>query len=189
MKFSNGSMILSLFTLLIVSASAEETILPADQNITVLVVTTMKNPVLLSAPTLQAIDDAIKLLEPEIDVAVESVSGNATIPSTRQLRVNDDRKLGVCRYCETAGQVCYVWPTSYPKCPGRRALKMHERLSEDAILELTEDDRRRNMEITTACEKATGGVNDIIYEAAMEGIVPLLPLGSEFVETCFYVTD
>ena len=186
MKFSNGNIFLLLISLLVASASA-------DQNITIIVRATMINEVPLSNRTIKAIDTAMASLAPKLNHAVEAVSGevfgNATIPDVRQLRVNDNRKLQRCVSCNQSGPTCYIWPTSYPKCPGRRALTMHEKLSEDAILDLTDDDRRRHLQIATLCLEATSGVNSIIHEAAKEGVVPLLPLGSKFVETCFYFTD
>ena len=62
---------------------------------------------------------------------------------------------------------------------------MHEDLSEEAIANLNEDDRRRHLQIAALCEEAKTGVSSAISEAESGGIVPV-PAGSEFVEQCFY---
>ena len=62
---------------------------------------------------------------------------------------------------------------------------MHEDLSEEAIANLNEDDRRRHLQIAALCEEAKTGVSSAISEAESDGIVPV-PAGSEFVEQCFY---
>jgi hypothetical protein len=62
---------------------------------------------------------------------------------------------------------------------------MHEDLSEEAIANLNEEDRRRHLQISTLCQEAKAGVASTIQEATKEGVVPL-PDGGKFVEQCFY---
>ena len=70
------------------------------------------------------------------------------------------------------------------KC--RRSLTMHEELPEDELVNLTVDDRVQYLHIADRCEKAKDEVTSIIHAAAKEGIIPLIPLGSKFLQTCFY---
>ena len=178
MKFSTGIIVSALVAILVASVSAEETYLIAIRSLL-----HVEEPI--SAAELQAIDNAMNEIGTDLDIVVDEVVTEHAAPSTRKLRVSDDRKL-TC-------SPCTGWPANYSGCwvsgiyrdRCRRALTMHEDLSEDAIADLGEDDRRRHLQISTMCQEAKTGVSSAIQEATSEGIVPL-PEGGKFVEQCFY---
>ena len=178
MKYSNGNIVLTLFAMLVASTSAEETILIAIRTLLLANET-------LSAPELQAINLGMNKIETELTIVVEGVVADATLPPVRKLRVNDDRKLSCapCLYYPSYYTGCWVSGIWRERC--RRALTMHEDLTEEAVADLNEDDRRRHLQISTLCQEAKTGVASSIQEATSEGVVPL-PDGSKFVEQCFY---
>ena len=62
---------------------------------------------------------------------------------------------------------------------------MHEDLSEEAIANLSENDRRRHLQVAELCEEAKTGISTAISRAESDGTIPV-PDGAEFVEQCFY---
>lgn len=177
MRFSYGYLILALIALLFESASAEE-------NIFIEIRTLLYVAGTISAPKLKAIDTAMNEIGTKLDNEVKKVLADAAVPPVRNLRVHDGRKL--CNPCSgypSKYDGCWVSGTYVTRC--RRALTMHEDLSEDDIANLNEDDRRCHLEVAALCQEAKTGVSSTIVEAASEGVVPL-PDGSKLVEQCFY---
>jgi hypothetical protein len=178
MKFSNGNIVLILIALLVATASAEDVIFIAVRTLL-----HVEEP--LSAPEMNAIDNAMHDIEKEIDTVLEDVAAGMEVPPVRNLRVDNDRRLN-CAPCNgfpsyyTGCWVNFIWRD---RC--KRALTMHEDLSEDAIADLNENNRRRHLQISTLCEEAKAGVASTIEDATREGVVPL-PDGGKFVEQCFY---
>jgi hypothetical protein len=178
MKFSNGNIVLTLIALMCATASADDVIFMAVRTLL-----HVDEP--LPAPVMEAIDIAMNDIEPEIDAKLGDVAAELEAPPARNLRVDNDRKLN-CAPCNgypsyyTGCWVNFVWRD---RC--RRALTMHEDLSEEAIANLNEVDRRRHLQISTLCQEAKAGVAETIKEATKEGVVPL-PDGGKFVEQCFY---
>ena len=189
MTCTNRNIILSLIALFFASATSAQNISIAQnvsiaQNISFTVRTTMEVEA-LSAPTIQAIGTAMDKIGTELDIAVvQTVTGNVTANSVRQLRGNIERKL--CTNCpRQSGPLCFFHPGIVEvRC--RRSLTMHEELPEDELVNLTVDDHAQYLYIADRCEKAKDEVTSIILAAAKEGIIPLLPLGSQFEQTCFY---
>lgn len=178
MKLLSGNIVLTVTALLVTSISAEETYLIAIRTLL-----HVDEP--LPAPKLEAINDAMEKIGTELDIVVEDVVVDVGVPPVRKLRVDDDRKLNCapCLYYPSYYTGCWVNGIWRDRC--RRALTMHEDLTEDAIADLNEDDRRRHLQISTLCQEAKSGVSTTLDEAASNGVVPL-PEGGTFVEQCFY---
>jgi hypothetical protein len=178
MKLFSGKIVLALIALLVSSVSAEETILVAIRTLI-----HIEEP--LSKTEILAIDAAMNNIGTELDNVVKEVVANVTVPVTRKLRVGDDRKLNCapCLFFPPFWTMCYVNGVWRDRC--RRALTMHEDLSEEEVADLNEDDRRRHLHISNLCEKAKAGVTSVIEEAESKGIIPV-PSDSQFAEQCFY---
>jgi hypothetical protein len=175
MKFSFGIIALPFLSLV-----------SADESIFVAIRTLLRVEDPISAPELQAIDEAMNAIGTELDTIVkEAIADFDVVPPTRNLRVGDDRELNCspCRYYPSYYTGCWVNGIWRDRC--RRGLTMHEDLSEAAIANLSDDDRRRHLQVAALCAEAKTGVSAAIEDAESDGIVPV-PEGAEFVEQCFY---
>jgi hypothetical protein len=178
MKLSFGNIALTLIASWTSLVSAEETIFIAIRTLL-----RVEDPI--SAPELQAIDTAMNAMGTELDSVVKEVIADFNVPPARNLRIADDRALGCapCLYYPSYYTGCWVNGVWKDRC--RRGLTMHEDLSEEAIANLNEADRRRHLQVAALCDEAKTGVSSVIVEAKSDGIVPV-PEGAEFVEQCFY---
>jgi hypothetical protein len=169
-------MALSLLVFLTSSVSAEESILIGVRSMLLLV-----NPI--SDSQLKALNNTVTKAESQRDIAVEKVYEDAGLPvpiNRRNLRGSDERRLpcysnSVCG--GYAAPYCFMNGVFVDRC-NRRALTVHEELSEEAVADLKDDDRRRHLLVASLCAEATQGV-----AAAMN---VTMPTGASYKETCFY---
>jgi hypothetical protein len=179
MKSSIGIFVLTLIALLLSSASADEAIYIAIRTL-------IRVEESLSKSEINAIDTAMHNIKTELDNVVKEVVSNVTVPAARYLRVGDDRKLpcsNACQYYPPNWTMCYVSGVWIDRC--RRALTMHNDLTEEEVADLNEDDRRRHLQISSLCKEAKMGIASVIGEAESEGLIPFPP-DSKFAEQCFY---
>jgi hypothetical protein len=180
MKTINVNIVLTLISLLVSLVSAQETI----PDIFVLTLIHLEEP--LTQPEIHAIDTAMYGIKSDLDNVVKDVVADTTVPSTRTLRVGDDRKLpcsNACQHYASFYTMCYVNGVWVDRC--RRDLTMHEDLSEEEVADLNEDDRRRHLQLSTLCKEAKTGIASAIGEAKSEGLIPIPP-GSTITEKCYY---
>jgi hypothetical protein len=167
MKTTYGSIVLTLFALLVSSVSANPSIL----------IRTLIGGNLTEAVT-EEIVVGLESIAPKVDNMVNDVGGS------RKLRVRVDRRLpctNLCEYYPPRFTICHI--NGMERC--RRALTMHEDLLEEEIADLNEDDRRRHLTIAALCHEAKSEVASAMDEAEREGLVPIPP-DSTVVEQCFY---
>jgi hypothetical protein len=66
-----------------------------------------------------------------------------------------------------AGSYCYWNGQWRPAC--RRQLQIHQKLSHDELSALSDDDRRRHIQINTMCDEAVADVVDAIETDIQQG--------------------
>jgi hypothetical protein len=180
MKFSMMKIALAL--------AASVTIHVSAQDVAMVVITLYKlNDSVLSNSTaeLQAIDAGMNSIKYVLDeVVTEVVDEHAP---ARHLRSGVERKMP--QHCDP----CYGFHEDYPGCYVNgvwkrqcdRALTIHQDISDAAIAELSEEDRRRHLYVVGLCKEAKTGVTVAIGEAQDKGILPV-PESGTLIEKCLY---
>jgi hypothetical protein len=158
------------------------------QDVAMVVVTLYKtNGSELSNSTaeLQAINDGMIDIKYELDELVTDVV-DEHLP-TRNLRSGVERKMP--RNCDP----CYGWNDDFDGCwvsgvwkrQCQRGLTIHQDISDAALAELSEEDRRRHLYVVGLCKEAKTGVTVAIGEAQDKGILPI-PESGTLIEKCLY---
>jgi hypothetical protein len=180
MKFSMMKIALALATSVTMHVSA--------QDVAMVVVTLYKtNGSELSNSTaeLQAINDGMIDMKYLLDELVTDVVDEHA--PVRNLRSGVERKMQ--RHCDP----CYGFHEDYPGCwvngvwkrQCDRALTIHQDISDAALAELSEEDRRRHLYVVGLCKEAKTGVTEAIGEAQDKGILPV-PESGTLIEKCLY---
>jgi hypothetical protein len=180
MKFSTTNIVLAL--------AASATMQVAAQDPVLMVVVTLYKPN-GSAPSnstseLQAINVGMNTIKPVLDEVVTEVVAEQ-VP-TRNLRSSIEREMASCDPCPGfAESYPGCWVNGIWKRQCRRGLTIHQDLSDEAVAELSEEDRRRHLYIVGLCSEAKSGVSVAIEEAQDMGVVPI-PESGTFIEKCLY---
>jgi hypothetical protein len=181
MKFSMMKIALALATSISMHVSAQD-------SVAVVVVTlyeTNGSELSNSTAELQAINDGMIEIKYVLDELVTDVVDEHA--PVRNLRSGVERKMP--QHCDP----CYGFHEDYPGCwvngvwkrQCDRALTIHQDISDAALAELSEEDRRRHLYVVGLCKEAKTGVTVAIGEAQDEGILPV-PASGTFIEKCLY---
>jgi hypothetical protein len=133
---------------------------------------------------LPAIDAGMNAIKPLLDEVVTDVVAEQA--PTRNLRSSIEREMPSCDPCPGFHEDypgCWVNGVWKRQC--RRGLTIHQDLSDEAIAELSEEDRRRHLYIVGLCSEAKTDVSVAIGEAQDMGIVPV-PESGTLIEKCLY---
>jgi hypothetical protein len=173
MKLSFGSTVLSLFATLTASAFAQECTITAF-----FVESRLHVSEPISVVELSAIADAVEEIKPTLNAAIETIleKADTAVPSNRNLRANDERQLPCAVCTHMPPPWCFSSGTTADRC--RRALTVHEELSEEAVVKLEEGERRRHLQVSSLCLEAKRDIADLIDVA--------LPEGAKYIEQCLY---
>ena len=143
----------------------------------------------LSNTTIQEIDTVMTSMNEVLSTIVDSVASevNGPPPANRQLLRGLSPDCSQCNGYPAWVAGCWVSATVWrPHC--RRALTVHEELTEEQIGKLSDVDRRRHLLINDLCWEAKSGVSSAIYQSEQYGTLPSTE-GATFVEQCIYIIE
>ena len=120
-----------------------------------------------------------------IDIGMDSITD---ADDRRQLRSSEKGRRLRCSYCTyypSYYKGCWVKFVWTPKCRTRN-LVVHQKLTDEAVSNLNDKERRRYLQNSETCAQAIDDMDDLIIDASNDGIVPPLPANTTFVEECIF---
>lgn len=176
------TVLLSLLTVTLIPISAQGSNQTEIVHIAVMTLLQVESPI--PENELRVIDNAMNALHTELDEIVAEV--NAAIPEPPARKLRGSARILPCNACAHVAASypgCWVNGVFRERCD--RELSFHEDLSEEEIAKLSEEDRRRHLEVAVLCDEAKVGIASAVLENEIKGVIPV-PTGGEFIERCLF---